>query len=598
MVAAGSLPSRASAQVAGLIVTMTSPSSGSTVSGTIPVNASVTMFGALTVRGVQFKLGGANLGAEDTAAPYSVSWDTRTASNDSHTLTAVARDATGASWTSDPVIVTVFNDKTPPTVAITSPAAGARLRGTITVNAGASDNVGVTAVEFLLGGAVIGQDTTSPYSVAWDTTTIVDGPYTLAAWARDAVGNSSVSAAVTVTVTNDVMRVEETGVPVTYAGTWAQGNTERAWSGGTAALSSQPLARATVAFTGLAVSWIGSRGPGAGIARVLLDGTPVATVDAFATTEQAPAVLFTASALTDTAHTLAVEVTGDRNPNATGSSIVIDAFDVRTAGVDASLTFAPGDVLVSLETGPVQWWRAGRLERVLAGIIPGTGEGLAFDATGKLYVTRWCTELCTDGNVEMFDSRGVPLGPFGSGYDCSPHAIVFAAGAAYVGQAGCTCAIRKLVPGQPPVEFAVAPENQGSFWIDLAADGCTMFYTSWGFHVKRFDVCAGAQRPDFNAAPLPSGNTMDLRVLPDGGVLVASGDVIVRLDASGAPVQTYAVTGSTFWTGLALVGDGTFWAGSYDSSAVYRFDVATGNVLSGFNAGTPGHTVVGIAVKQ
>ena len=40
------------------------------------------------------------LGAEDTIAPYSVSWNTTTAANGSHTLTAVARDAAGNTTTS------------------------------------------------------------------------------------------------------------------------------------------------------------------------------------------------------------------------------------------------------------------------------------------------------------------------------------------------------------------------------------------------------------------------------------------------------------------------------------------------------------------
>src|SRR5713226_2217327 len=72
-------------------VSITSPASGATVSGTISVTA--TASDDVAVAGVQFKLDGANLGAEVTAAPYSVSWDTTTASNGSHTLTAVARDA-------------------------------------------------------------------------------------------------------------------------------------------------------------------------------------------------------------------------------------------------------------------------------------------------------------------------------------------------------------------------------------------------------------------------------------------------------------------------------------------------------------------------
>jgi hypothetical protein len=68
----------------------------------------------VSVSGVQFKLDGANLGTEDTASPYSVSWDTTTATNGSHTLTAVARDAASNSTTSAGVTVTVSNTAPPP----------------------------------------------------------------------------------------------------------------------------------------------------------------------------------------------------------------------------------------------------------------------------------------------------------------------------------------------------------------------------------------------------------------------------------------------------------------------------------------------------
>lgn len=268
----------------------------------------------------------------------------------------------------------------------------------------------------------------------------------------------------------------------------------------------------------------------------------------------------------------------------------------------AQISFGRGDLLVSLETGPVQWRLAnGTLVRVLIGTELGTGEGMAFDAAGNLYVTRWCIGPCVGGNtVEKFSSMGLPAGTLSADYDCSPHAILFdRPGAAYVGQAGCTGAILKIVPGQPTVSYAVAPDVQGSFWIDLAPDGCTMFYTSNGPNVKRFNVCTNTQLADFNLAPLPGGITQDLRVLPDGGVLVSSGEVIVRLNGSGAPVQTYGIPGeASLWAGVELVGDGTFWAANYHSSNVYRFDLATGAVRASFNAGTPPNTVVAIRIRK
>ncbi|HYR84159.1 MAG TPA: N,N-dimethylformamidase beta subunit family domain-containing protein [Terriglobia bacterium] len=187
----------------GLVVTITDPASGSTVSSTITVKASVGPLGVL-VAGVQFKLDGVDLGAEDTTAPYSVPWDTSTASNDTHTLTAVARNMLGLRFTSGPVRVTVFNDKTPPTVAITSPNAGSIVAGPIDVSATASDDVAVAGVQFKLDGLDLGaEDTTAPYSVPWDTSTATNNTHTLTAVARDSAGNRTTSSPVTVRVLNE-----------------------------------------------------------------------------------------------------------------------------------------------------------------------------------------------------------------------------------------------------------------------------------------------------------------------------------------------------------------------------------------------------------
>jgi Concanavalin A-like lectin/glucanases superfamily/Bacterial Ig domain/Purple acid Phosphatase, N-terminal domain len=96
-------------------VALTAPAASATLSGTVTVTATAT--DAVGVTGVQFKLDGINLGAEDTISPYSVSWNTTTASNGSHTLTAVARDAAENSTTSAAVLVTVSNDTTPPVIS-------------------------------------------------------------------------------------------------------------------------------------------------------------------------------------------------------------------------------------------------------------------------------------------------------------------------------------------------------------------------------------------------------------------------------------------------------------------------------------------------
>jgi hypothetical protein len=179
---------------------MSAPANGATVSGTITVSA--TASDNVGVVGVQFLLDGANLGAEDAASPYSVSWNTNTVGNGAHTLSARARDAAGNTAIAS-VTVTVSNvDTTPPVVSISAPANGAIVSGTITVSATASDNVGVVGVQFQLDGANLGaEDSASPYSVNWNTTTAANGAHTLSAIARDAAGNKA-TATVNVIVTN------------------------------------------------------------------------------------------------------------------------------------------------------------------------------------------------------------------------------------------------------------------------------------------------------------------------------------------------------------------------------------------------------------
>ena len=94
-------------------------------------------------------------------------------------------------------------DTIAPTAAITAPTGAATVSGRVTVTANASDNVGVAGVQFLLDNNALGaEDTTSPYSISWDTTTAANGTHTLTARARDINGNTALSAPVTVNVAN------------------------------------------------------------------------------------------------------------------------------------------------------------------------------------------------------------------------------------------------------------------------------------------------------------------------------------------------------------------------------------------------------------
>ena len=162
-------------------VSVSAPAGGATVTGTVSVSANAS--DNVGVVGVQFLLDGVNLGAEDTAAPYAVSWNTASASNGSRSLTARARDAAGNQTTSEVVSVTVSNavpDTTPPTVTAVAPAGGAT---------GVSGTANVTAT----------------FSEALDATTINTATFEL----RDAA-NAPVAAAVTYNATTRVATLNPT----------------------------------------------------------------------------------------------------------------------------------------------------------------------------------------------------------------------------------------------------------------------------------------------------------------------------------------------------------------------------------------------------
>ena len=89
-----------------------------------------------------------------------------------------------------------------------SPAAGTHAHGTIVLTVNATDNIGVAGVQYKMSGTALGAEvTTPPFSLAWDTTAVADGAYTLKAVARDAAGNTKGSPGVAVTVSNGRVKV-------------------------------------------------------------------------------------------------------------------------------------------------------------------------------------------------------------------------------------------------------------------------------------------------------------------------------------------------------------------------------------------------------
>lgn len=237
----------------------------------------------------------------------------------------------GGIWIDAFNVLPLSSDTTPPTATLTAPQNGSTVSGTVSVSADASDNVGVTSVQFELDNAPLGPALTAPpYTINWDTTSVANGAHTLAAVARDAAGNIGSSQTVSVTVSNSssTTRIEQDNPAVSYTGTWYTAS-DPTVSGGTATESTQPGATATLTFNGTQVSWIGYRcSCAAGIATVSVDGSAPVQVDTYSAVTQPQAVVYTSPALPAGTHTLSITVTGEYDRAGNTAYVVVDAFDV------------------------------------------------------------------------------------------------------------------------------------------------------------------------------------------------------------------------------------------------------------------------------
>jgi glucose/arabinose dehydrogenase len=183
-------------------VALTAPAAGSTgtVGAALTVAATVAdSDGSIT--GVEFFDSGVKIGATDTTAPYSVAWTPTMAG--ARSLTARATDNLGAATTSAAITVTINTptaDTQAPVATLTAPAnLAAGITGTLLLTATATDNVGVTGVEFQVDGVqVFSTNSTPPYSATADTTAYASGQHVIRTRARDAAGNFSPWATATV----------------------------------------------------------------------------------------------------------------------------------------------------------------------------------------------------------------------------------------------------------------------------------------------------------------------------------------------------------------------------------------------------------------
>ncbi len=176
--------------------TVSASESGS--SGTITLSA--TASDNVGVTNVEFYVDNVLKGS-DASAPYSITLNSTSLSNATHALTAKAYDAANNVGTSSAANFTINNvvvDTTAPVVSVSTPGSS----GNITLAATASDNVGVTRVDFYIDGVLKGSASTAPYSLVLNSTTLSNGSHSYYAKAVDAANNVGTSSTVTFNVSN------------------------------------------------------------------------------------------------------------------------------------------------------------------------------------------------------------------------------------------------------------------------------------------------------------------------------------------------------------------------------------------------------------
>jgi hypothetical protein len=243
-------------------VSLTSPTEGSTVSGTT-VAVSADAVDNVGVAGVQFVLDGNPLGSEDTSSPFGLMWNTTGVLNGPHVLRAIARDAAGNSTTAADVHVTVSN-AAPTGLSIDATAWGDRSGTSTTVATSAfSTTAGnellvafVSADDVSLGNRVTG---ISGGSLTWELVLRTNAQRGTAeiwrAFAVNALSNVTVTATLAQSVASSITVVSFKGADTTGVNGAAAIGATRSASGVGAPSGALTTTRAGSWVVGVGTDW-------------------------------------------------------------------------------------------------------------------------------------------------------------------------------------------------------------------------------------------------------------------------------------------------------------------------------------------------------
>lgn len=179
---------------------LTAPLNGATYIAptTIFLSATTTVPVGITIQRVEFYSGNTKIG-QDNTSPYSIYWTTT--NSGTYVVKAKVITTIGTQTFSATRTITVL-PPAPPTVSLIAPANNATFAVnsniTLSASAFAGANSTLQRVKFYANGTLIGQDTTSPYSIAWAN--VAQGTYTIIAIAYSNNNTSTLSASRMITV--------------------------------------------------------------------------------------------------------------------------------------------------------------------------------------------------------------------------------------------------------------------------------------------------------------------------------------------------------------------------------------------------------------
>lgn len=151
------------------------------------------------------------------------------------------------------------------------------------------------------------------------------GAWVEVSWKVGGVWQDTAPVAPPAPVTGTWTRTETEGLPTT--GTWYS-DSSTVWSGGATMYTAVAASTMSFTFTGTGIRFISMTAPDQGIIRVYIDDVDQGNVDLYAATTTRQIVGYENSTLTNASHTIRIEVTGTKNPSATHTTVIADAFEV------------------------------------------------------------------------------------------------------------------------------------------------------------------------------------------------------------------------------------------------------------------------------